>query len=98
MLRAESGGRGVASVCPVLVPLLSLGRHVVATEGSGERTGSFVITAAEQAAGGPALRTACLSQELFAAAAMKAVDKDLMAMTVAELKEEREGRAKTVHS
>ena len=48
------GGRGVAdrSVArPVLVPLLSLGRRVVASEGSGDRSGSFSIAAAAQAAG-----------------------------------------------
>ena len=43
------------------------------------------------------LRATCLSEELFAAAAMQAVQKDLMAMKVAELKEELEarGEAKT---
>ena len=42
--------------------------------------------------GGPQLRATCLSEELFAAAAMEAVQKDLMAMKVAELKEELEAR------
>ena len=38
------------------------------------------------------LRTMCLSEELFAAAAMRVGDKDLMAMKVSELKEELEAR------
>jgi hypothetical protein len=43
------------------------------------------------------LRATCLREELFAAAAMQAVQKNLMAMKVAELKEELEarGEAKT---
>ena len=39
-------------------------------------------------AGGPALQAAHLSADLFEAAAMKAVEKDLLAMKVGELKEE----------
>ena len=91
----EREGRWVADrsvACPVLVPLLSLGRRVIASEGSGDRAGSFEITAAEHAVGGPALRTMCLTEELFAAAAMRVGDKDLMAMKVTELKEELEAR------
>ena len=38
------------------------------------------------------LRATCLSEELFAAEAMQAVEKDLMAMKVTELKEELEAR------
>ena len=41
---------------------------------------------------GHELRAASLSAELFKAEAMKAVDKDLMAMKVDELKEELEAR------
>ena len=41
---------------------------------------------------GPRLRATCLSEELFAAAAMQAVRKDLMSMKVTELKEELEAR------
>lgn len=41
-------------------------------------------------AGGPELQAASLSPELFEAAAMHIVNKDLMAMKVAELKEELE--------
>ena len=47
---------------------------------------------ADAAAGGPALRPTSLSPDLFAAAAMRAVAKDLMAMKVDELKEELEAR------
>ena len=46
---------------PVLVPLLSLGRRVVASEGSGDRSGSFSIAVATQAAGGPQLHTTFLT-------------------------------------
>ena len=47
------------------------------------------IGAADRAAGGPRLHATCLSEELFAAAAMQAVRKDLMSMKVTELKEAR---------
>ena len=43
-------------------------------------------------AGGPELRAMSLSCDLFEAKAMQAVHKDLMAMKVAELKEELEAR------
>ena len=43
-------------------------------------------------AGGPELQALSLSSDLFEAAAMRAVEKDLMAMKVAELKEELEAR------
>ena len=43
-------------------------------------------------AGGPELRATSLSPDLFEAAAMQVVNKDLMAMKVAELKEELEAR------
>jgi hypothetical protein len=43
-------------------------------------------------AGGAELRATSLSPDLFEAAAMQAVSKDLMAMKVAELKEELEAR------
>eukprot|EP00966_Prymnesium_polylepis_P088325 2043928-Prymnesium_polylepis.1 len=49
-----------------------------AIEGSGAQAGSFSLAAAE--AGGPQLRTTYLSPELFEAAAMEAVGKDLMEM------------------
>ena len=80
----------------MLVPLLRLGRCVEAREGSGNRAGSFTIAAADLAAGGPALRTMNLSEDLFAAAAMNAVQKDLMEMKVTELKEELASRDEPV--
>ena len=43
-------------------------------------------------ADGPELQPTNLSSELFEAAVMQAVSKDLMAMKVAELKEELEAR------
>ena len=73
-----------SAACPVLIPLLSLGRRaVVVTEGSGARSGSFAIAAAALAAGGPKLRTTCLTEDLFAVAVMRSAAKDLMAMKVA---------------
>ena len=72
----------------MLVPLLSLGRRVVVTEGSGACAGSFSVAADDLAAGGPQLHTTYLTEDLFEAAAMRVVEKDLMAMKVAELKEE----------
>ena len=74
---------------PVLVPVLSLGRRVVATADGGVRAGSFVLGLADAAAGGRVLRPTALSADLFQAAAMRAVAKDLMAMKVAELKQGR---------
>ena len=47
---------------------------------------------ADAPAGGSELRATSLSADLFEAAAMVAVSKDLMAMKVTELKEELEAR------
>ena len=77
---------------PVLVPLLSLGRRVVATEGTDATAGTFAVAAAPAVVGGPALLPTCLTTDLFEASAMHAVKKDLMAMKVTELKEELEAR------
>ena len=79
-------------VPPLLVPLLSLGRQAEATEGVGGRAGTFAMGLAVAPAGGPELQALSLSSDLFEAAAMRAVEKDLMAMKVAELKEELEAR------
>ena len=76
----------------MLVPLLSLGRRVVAGEDSAEPAGSCSLGAAANPAGGCALHTISLSPELFEAAAMQAVAKDLMAMKVVELREELAAR------
>ena len=78
---------------PVLVPLLCLGRRATATEGSGVRASTFAFRLAEVAAGGQELQATSLSSDLFAAAAMQAVAKDLMAMKVTELKEELQARS-----
>ena len=64
---------------PVLVPLLSLGRRVVAVAEDGEPSGAFSLGTADVAAGGRALQAMSLVSELFEAAAMQAVAKDLMA-------------------
>ena len=50
---------------------------------------------ADAPAGGSELRATCLSADLFEAAAMAAVSKDLMAMKVTELKEELEARGES---
>ena len=93
----KSSGRWLADrtkASPVLVPLLSLGRRVTATEGSGERASTFSMRLANVAAGGQELQATSLSAELFSAAAMCVGVKDLMAMKVAELKEELEAHAR----
>jgi hypothetical protein len=76
----------------VLVPLASLGRRVVAVDDSAEPMGSCSLVAAASPAGGCALRTISLVPELFDATVMQAVLKDLMAMTVVELREELAAR------
>ena len=83
----------------MLVPLTSLGRRAVATEGSGSQAGTASRSGrptsprrARRTAGEPRLRATCLSEELFAAAGMQTVQKDLMSMKVTELKEELEAR------
>ena len=57
----------------MLVPVLSLGRRMVATEGVGVEVGTYSLVDAEVDAGGPRLRRITLSEELFAAAAMQAL-------------------------
>ena len=61
------------------MPLLSLGRRAVAMEGSGEHTGAFSLRLADAATGGQELCATSLSPELFAATAMRAGTKDLLA-------------------
>ena len=53
---------------------------------------------ADHEAGGPQLCAIYLSPELFEAAAMEAVSKDLMEMKVAELKEELEAHGELTAS
>ena len=76
---------------PVLVPLTSLGRRVVVSA-SETAADAFAVAEAAVRAGGPRLRPLTLGSEEFGAAVMWAVSKGLMAMTVAELKEELEAR------
>ena len=59
------------------------------------RMADLTITAAATAAGGPALRAVALTDDLFAAAAMVAVQKDLLAMKVTELKDELKERGES---
>ena len=91
----QSDGRWVTDsrlASAVLVPALSLGRRVVVTHGSGADADTLSLAEADTPASGPALFGICLSEDMFEAAAMAAVDKDLMAMKVDELKEELEAR------
>ena len=88
-------GGHCAEATPVLVPLLSLGRRVVATPVAGEPAGTVMIAPANVAAGGRALLSTRLSPGLFAAA-MRKVQKDLVAMKVVELKEELGERGEAV--
>ena len=73
---------------PVLVPVLSLGRRVAATAVGG----GFSFATAPEVAGGPALRAMTLYENLFSAATMVAVQKDLVDMSVIELKNELKAR------
>ena len=95
----QQGGRWVVDCTrarPVLVPVLSLGRRVVATAGTGAQAGSFSIVLATVAAGGPQLRAATLREELFAASEMLVVSVALMDMKVPELKQELGERGEPV--
>ena len=66
---------------------------MVASKGSGASAGSFAIAAATEAASAPALQTMCLSEDLVVVKSGEpAMQKDLMAMKVSELKEELEER------
>ena len=76
------------------MPLLSLGQQMVASAASAD--GAFSLGAAGVAGGGHALRTMSPEPELFEAAAMLAVEKDLMDMLVRELKEELAARDEPV--
>ena len=69
---------------------------MVATEGDGEHAGTCALAAADVAAGGRALRTMTLDAELFAADGEGGLTKDLMAMTVTELREELDAREEPV--
>ena len=64
--------------------------------GDGEHAGTYSLAAAEVAAGGRALRTMILDPELFLADGESGLTKDLMAMKVAELKEELAERKELV--
>ena len=74
MLSRRPDGRWEAArTCPTLVPVLSLGRRVLASEGAGSLAGTFLLSAPAVAAGGPQLRDLSLSSELFKASSMQAV-------------------------
>ena len=78
----------------VLVPLLSLGQHVLASPGTGVQQHSLAMSAALKAAGGAMLSGAVLHAAMFSSAVMTAVSIDMMEMKVSELKEELEARGK----
>ena len=75
-----------------LVPLESLGRRVDMVEGP---VGVFDPMPARGGAGGPALKACRLTPALFEAASMVRVARDLMKMTVLELKDELQARGAT---
>ena len=72
-VRSEAPDRTRAPL--VLVPLLSLGRRAIATEGGGARSGTFSFALAAVPAGGPELQPAHLSPDLFEAAAIRVVNR-----------------------
>ena len=74
---------------PVLVPLLSLGKHVDVAVHEGQQ---YTFSAPEQEAGGPFLRAMCLDETMFRADVMLAANTGLADMRVAELKEELQAR------
>ena len=78
----------------VLVPLLSLGQHVLASPSTGVQQHSLAMSAALKAAGGAVLSGSVLHAALFSSAVMTAVSIDMMEMKVSELKEELEARGK----
>ena len=68
MLSRRPDGRWEAArACPTIVPVLSLGRRVLASEGAGSLAGTFLLSAPAVAAGGPQLRDLNLSSELLKA-------------------------------
>ena len=75
--------------CATVVQLSSLGRRVEMLEGP---AGVFEPLNPSDGMGGPAVSACRLSPALFRAAAMVRVKRDLMSMTVLQLKEELEAR------
>ena len=82
----------------MLVPLLSLGRRAIATEGSSAQSDTFSFALAAVPAGGPELQQVHLFADLFEAAAMRVVDKDLMEMQVADTGHGHLGHARSCHA
>ena len=94
----KCGGRWVSDrtqAVGCLIPVLSLGRRVVATEGVGQQSGTYSVAEASVIAGGPVLRAISLYGALFDASAMDEVRVDLMIMKVAELKDELAARGES---
>ena len=91
LIKQDDGSyRADLARAPCLVPALSLGRQMDSTAGVTAGTLSLVLHGT--AAGGSQLQTASLSADMFDASQMQAVLKDLMDMTVNELREELEAR------
>ena len=63
-----------------------------ASVGSGAQAGTVSLDPPTATAGGPQLRTVCLTPGLFESSEMMVVSKDLMDMKVTELKDELNGR------
>lgn len=89
------GGRWTVDrrrAAPLLVPLVSLGRHVQLVDDDAA-PGQYSIASVSDTAGGPALHGCVISIEMFEADQMVGpVEKDLMDMKVTELKGELEAR------
>ena len=77
---------------PQLVPVLSLGRRMVATRAA---HGSLTFAVAGAAAGGAALREVALSADMFRKGEASGLQVDLMDMKVPQLKDELEARGET---
>ena len=93
---AQGRWRRASDACPLLVPLTSLGRRVVASASADGLSDSYTIAAAPAAAGGPQLRTASLPPELFQAGGDGELEQDLMTMKVVELRAALEARGEAV--
>ena len=95
---AQGRWRRAPEACPLLVPLTSLGRRVVACAGADDLSDSYAyaIAAAPAAAAGPQLCAASLPPELFQAGGDGELEQDLMAMKVVELRAALDARGEAV--
>ena len=95
MCDAQGRWRRAPEACPLLVPLTSLGRRVVACAGADSY--AYAIAAAPAGGGGPQLCAASLpAPELFQAGGDGELEQDLMAMKVVELRAALDARGGSV--